>query len=950
MILVVLGIALYIAYLWDKIPAIGKVSLGYLSGGGMLGLGVWLEKRERYRIFARSLIGGGWALLFFTTYAMHHVAAAQVIASQTVDLVLMLLVAGAMVAHTLRYRSQVVTGFAFLLGFTTVTLSHNTVYSLSAGAVLALGLVVLVVRMKWYELEVFGVLASYLNHYLWLRPIVEKMGEPRHLFPEFYPSVALLGFYWLVFRISYIARQVEESEQENVSTVACLLNSFLLLGLMKYQSVRPELAFWFLLGLGAAELVLGQLPITRRRRLAFIVLTTLGATLLVAAFPFKYSGSNLSVLWLVAAEAFFLVGVFAPEIVFRRLGMVAAAVTATHLFFVDAQRVFFARAEVASPAADYGLAAIFVLAAAVFYLDAEWISRRWSTLFEEDFDSWFLQGLSYVGGAMAAVAAWLVWPRAGTAVAWAALALALAFAGRSLKSWAFSRQAMILAAMAFVRSLTSNLDLTERWSGLTLRLLTVGAVAALLYLGSRWSGAEESAAGAPWLRGAHTWAASFLVVLIAWYEMPEPWIAVIWMALALLLGLLGREWNRTDFTLQGNLLAVAAVVRVLAFNTGLTSAWHGMTLRLATVALVTVLLYLFSRWSEAKAQSWTRYLPYGCTWTASYLVALLAWYELRPATVALAWALLGIVLFEVGLRKPSLQLRLQGYVALLAAFARMFFVNLNAAGEPGALSPRVYTVIPLAVAFYYVYESLHQRDDHFLAWDRNQWVPPCFAYLGAITLAALIRFEFDLDWVIAGWAGLLIVLLALALVTQRNIFLGQAMLLDLAIVFRAAFHNLYQRTYFPGASWWHSRSATVGAAVVALFLSLLLAFPLRRRLAQAPAGRMGWMVSRPEQVLFFTPVALLTVLLTLEVRTGWVTIAWGMEGVAIFLLALWLGQRSYRITGLSLLLLCVGKIVFVDAWRMDPQPRYLTFIILGVSLTLVGFLYTKYKEAFRQLL
>jgi len=310
----------------------------------------------------------------------------------------------------------------------------------------------------------------------------------------------------------------------------------------------------------------------------------------------------------------------------------------------------------------------------------------------------------------------------------------------------------------------------------------------------------------------------------------------------------------------------------------------------------------------------------------------------------------GIVLFEVGFRRRSLSLRLQGYVALMAAFVRMFFVNLNAVAEPGTLSPRVYTVIPLAVAFYYIYESLHGRDEDFLDWDRRQWIPALFAYLGTITLVALIRFEFDLDWVIGGWAALLLVLLALALGTGRNIFLGQAMLLNLAIVFRAAFHNFYERTYFPGASWWHSRSATVGAAVAALFLSLLFAFPLRRRLAAAPPSLGRWLVNRPEQMLFFTPVALLTVLLTLEVRTGWVTIAWGLEGVAIFLMALWLGQRSYRITGLSLLLLCVGKIVVVDAWRMEPQPRYLTFIILGVALTLVGFLYTKYKEAFRQLL
>ena len=66
--------------------------------------------------------------MFFTTYALNHVAAARVLSSTTVDLVLMLAVAGGMVAHTLRYRSQVVTGLAFLLAFSTVTISHDTVF------------------------------------------------------------------------------------------------------------------------------------------------------------------------------------------------------------------------------------------------------------------------------------------------------------------------------------------------------------------------------------------------------------------------------------------------------------------------------------------------------------------------------------------------------------------------------------------------------------------------------------------------------------------------------------------------------------------------------------------------------------------------------------------------------------------------------------------------------
>ncbi|MGO9345194.1 MAG: DUF2339 domain-containing protein [Terriglobales bacterium] len=54
--------------------------------------------------------------------------------------------------------------------------------------------------------------------------------------------------------------------------------------------------------------------------------------------------------------------------------------------------------------------------------------------------------------------------------------------------------------------------------------------------------------------------------------------------------------------------------------------------------------------------------------------------------------------------------------------------------------------------------------------------------------------------------------------------------------------------------------------------------------------------------------------------------------------------------GLGLLLLCVGKILSVDVWRLDPRDRYLTFIVLGAALLLVSFLYTRNREALRQYL
>jgi len=187
------------------------------------------------------------------------------------------------------------------------------------------------------------------------------------------------------------------------------------------------------------------------------------------------------------------------------------------------------------------------------------------------------------------------------------------------------------------------------------------------------------------------------------------------------------------------------------------------------------------------------------------------------------------------------------------------------------------------------------------------------------------------------------------------IFLHQGLLLSAAVLARSTLHNFYERSYFP-APFWQSRSLTVGVSVALLFAALPFAFQLKGAPDERSSGlnlpvRM-WMAlaRRPDQVLFFIPFFLLTVLLALEMRKGMVTVAWGTEAVAVFLFALWVGQRSYRLSGLGLLLVCVGKIVLFDVWDLHPRDRYLTFIVLGAALLGVSFLYTRFRETIRQYL
>jgi hypothetical protein len=148
----------------------------------------------------------------------------------------------------------------------------------------------------------------------------------------------------------------------------------------------------------------------------------------------------------------------------------------------------------------------------------------------------------------------------------------------------------------------------------------------------------------------------------------------------------------------------------------------------------------------------------------------------------------------------------------------------------------------------------------------------------------------------------------------------------------------------------------VGTVIALLGLGLAVALQLDSRFAAPAAAQNRWsqaladLERHPEQVFFFIPFILLTWLLAVELRRGLVTLGWGLEAVGVFLLALKVGQRSYRLSALFLLLLCVTKIAFVDVWGLTPRDRYVTFIALGSALLLVSFLYSKYREVVREYL
>ncbi|HLX82447.1 MAG TPA: DUF2339 domain-containing protein [Terriglobales bacterium] len=842
--ILVLGLAFFLAYQLQNLGPAGKVLLGVALSSVMIAVGVRYDSSERYRILARASAAGGWSLLYFVSYAVYHVSATHIIDSQELDFFLMLAVAAAIVWYSLRYRSQATTALALVLSYLTVGIHHTSFYSLAASVILAVTVVALALRMNWFALELFGILATYFNHVLWVWPVVEAMGPNRVEFPEFRTSIALLAFYWLLFRFSYIYRTVSDSSQESLSTASALANGFCLLAVLKYQSVHPEWAFWGLIVLGVLELGLSVLAV-RRRRAAFVVLATLGSVLLVAAIPFRYSGSSLSLLWLAGAQAFLLAGVFLPEVVFRRIGLVTLAAVGVQMFLDTGASLLelrFTNDANALPA--YPEAVLFAAAAALCYFNSHWVQRRWQQLFQHQFDANVIAGLTYLGGLFLLVAAWFAWPGMWTAVAWGVLALLMNFIARKFLQAPLALQGNLVAVASIIRLLTLNMFANQQWHGVSLRLVTAGATALLLYAAAPLAGtAEDQAEGAwPWFTAAYTWAASILFGVLLWTEMS-------------------------------------------ALN------------------------------------------------------------------LALGWMALGLVLLEIGLQLKAGFLRWQGYTALAASFFQLFIADLDFPAtasfvNSGLLDPGVTRVVPLAAAYFYSDWRLRLSRRSTRESDLGP-ASTVFSYLGVIAVAALLYIELMPSWVAAGWAALALAMIAAAIAVKRLDYLRQSLLLAAAVAFRAVSYNFFLTP--SQASFWQSQRYYVGVAITLLFAALPLAFLLRKSGFGLPASEFP-LDHRPEQFFFFVPFGLLTIVIALESTHGRLTVNIGMEGLAVFLLAILVGERSFRLAGLALLLLCVAKIFLIDVWGLDPQSRYITLIVLGAALLLVSFLYTRHKEKFQRYL
>ena len=848
----VIGIASFLAWKLQTWGPGGKVLCGFAVSLLLLGGGIWLEREPTYRLFARAGIGGGWALAYFTTFAAYHLQAARVLSSLPVDLVLMLLVAAGMVGHSLLYRSQTVTSLAFLLGFGALLTSHienpteTVVFSLAASAILAIALVVVTTIRHWAVLELCGLIAVYISHFVWLNEVLPQNHAD---FAQFWPSTALILLYWLIFRLAYVLRTPLDKREEDFSSVSAILNSAGVLGLLKFQSAHPEWAFWALLALGLIELALAWWSRSKRRQ-AFVVLSTIAVVLLVSAVPFRFHGVSWPILWLIQAQVLAIAGLRLGEPIFRRLGLLVGVITGGVLALHDVMPLAFERIIATDTSHHWSLTAGLALAAILYWTHAEIYPRRWP-----------------------------------------------AIAAHPLESVAL---------------------LISSW-------LALGAAATCL-----------------------------------WVAVPAAWLPVAWLLLVLLIGFAADRFSIARLTLEADALAAAALLALIYCDLFQYDWAHRAPLLISLALLYCGMLRITSqglRNRAAAAYSWgaAALLPFT---TSNLLNHHGPW--LAPALVAESLAL-----FEIGRFARKNFLRWQGYALIAIGFAVYITSDLPLALFPFPNPPldRNFTLVGsylLAVAIlllagYWLYDRT-RTGEHITSTEHLLGVLAGCAGLFCLIIWTGVRiplyFPSGEMWIASPWAAIATGLLALAWILHRRLLLVQSICLALASALRAMLFDLSGGNQ---NGFWQSPLYHVSITALILLAALPFAFKLRD--PQFWAGSSPQSIEpiaralrSPKQWFFFPAFALMVIALAAKLSSGHITIAWSLLGLGTFLFALTVGERSFRLAGLGLLLVSISKIVLIDIWQLSTPDRFMTLITLGAALIAVSFLYTRFSSTIRKYL
>lgn len=334
----------YASQYFGYLGPLAKIILGYLTSLSILFIGFKLSAKEKFINFGRVLMGGGWALVYFTTYAMHHFEASRIIQSQALDLFLLALVVVGMIAHVLKYKSEEMMSVALVVAYVTATLGQITSFTVVSCLLLATLVLFLVYHFQWVKTFVLGIVLTYVIHCVWVIPnIVTSVRQPVFFGVAVSDYSLIMNFlfltsYWLVFLIgTHIIRTLKEDKSVN-TFAAVNFGNIALYSVLAYPLILKLFyvqRFPIVLSVGILYLILAlaMKKIGRQK----LHVSDIAASIFIITFsiPLRFLPTSTLLIWLIEAPFLLFIGFNFKEKIYRHLSYALTIFIGLRLIFLS---------------------------------------------------------------------------------------------------------------------------------------------------------------------------------------------------------------------------------------------------------------------------------------------------------------------------------------------------------------------------------------------------------------------------------------------------------------------------------------------------------------------------------------------------------------------------------------------------------------------------------------
>jgi|GEM_PF-3593183 len=433
----------------------------------------------------------------------------------------------------------------------------------------------------------------------------------------------------------------------------------------------------------------------------------------------------------------------------------------------------------------------------------------------------------------------------------------------------------------------------------------------------------------------------------------NPELVTIFWALETLL--LTALWTRTGSqALKYSALTAWAVTFIKAFAYDLTSLAPLDTVNiinstrlislLATALCFYLAYYLISRKEDLIADNEDIILNiFSLSATALMIIVLLVDFKDYIAGISYALCLLLLaVTFIAGRAKNLENLKYSSYLIALTLALKVFIVDLwqlepfvatNLLASSRLLTGLtvVFTGYFLAIITAFLKPKQWPLAGHFYSWSATS----------LLALIVLIESFGPTCWTTIWWSLISLGLLLFGYISDKSSLKLQASALTIITALKLfVYDSTLTEFHFNSLATSHRFIAYAFGIILLYFSAIFLSQIKTKTDFEITLTRAySWLGS-----------SALSLLIVLEIQDYWISIGWAIFSALLLLIGFSVRNRDLRYQGLILIGLTILKVFLYDTRELDTLYRTGSFMVLGVILLSLSFIYNKYKDKLKEVL